>query len=128
MHHRSFAALARRGNVLFIAGAMFALGLLVGATVKPALTSRVASIESALAAPPHGASMAYARASSQRLDGQIAYPAEVDEGQMNPLISCTFRSLTRCRAPELRGQVSCYALGYPLPGTEEFGAFRAAGR
>ena len=59
---------------------------------------------------------------------QIAYPAEVDEGEMNPLISCTFRSLTRCRAPENRGQVSCYALRYPLPGTQEFGALRAAGR
>ena len=60
--------------------------------------------------------------------GQKPYPAEVDEGVMNPLISCTFRSLTRCRAPRRRGRASCYALRYPLPGTEEFGAFRAVGR
>ena len=59
---------------------------------------------------------------------QIAYPAEVDEGAMNPLISSTFRSLTRCRAPQNRGQASCYALGYPLPGAQEFGASSAAGR
>ena len=45
------------------------------------------------------------------------YPAEVDEGVMNPLISCTFRSLTRCRAPARRGRASCYALRYPLQGT-----------
>ncbi len=45
-----------------------------------------------------------------RLDGANCVPAGVDEGEMNPLISCTFRSLTRCRSPEIRGQVSCYAL------------------
>ena len=48
---------------------------------------------------------------------QKPYPAEVDESAMNPLISCTFRSLTRCRAPARRGRASCYALRYPLQGT-----------
>ena len=48
---------------------------------------------------------------------QIRQPSEVDEGAMNPLISCTFRSLTRCRAPKSRGRASCYALRYPLAGT-----------
>ncbi len=48
---------------------------------------------------------------------QKPYPAEVDESAMNPLISCTFRSLTRCRAPARWGRASCYALRYPLQGT-----------
>ncbi len=34
---------------------------------------------------------------------QSGQQAEVDEGAMNPLIHCVFRSLTRCRAPEIRG-------------------------
>ena len=45
--------------------------------------------------------------------------------QMNPLISGTFRSLTRCRVPDRRGRASCYALRYPLQGTNEIGAIRA---
>ena len=73
---------------------------------------------------------AFGRNQAQKQAGtaQKPYPAEVDEGVMNPLISCTFRSLTRCRAPIRRGRASCYALRYPLPGTQEFGAFRATGR
>ena len=73
---------------------------------------------------------AFGRNQAQKQAGtaQKPYPAEVDEGAINPLISCTFRSLTRCRAPIMRGQVSCYALRYPLPGTQEFGAFRATSR
>ena len=69
-----------------------------------------------------------AKAQKQGRTAQKPYSAEVDESAMNPLISCTFRSLTRCRAPTRRGRASCYALRYPLPGTHEFGAFRATGR
>ena len=68
------------------------------------------------------------KAQNQARKSQKPYQAEVDESTMNPLISCTFRSLTRCRAPRRRGRASCYALRYPLPGTREFGAIRAAGR
>ena len=59
---------------------------------------------------------------------QIRHTAEVDEAPMNPLISGTFRSLTRCRVPVRRGRASCYALRYPLHGIEKIGAIRAAGR
>ena len=57
---------------------------------------------------------------------QIRYQAEVDEGALNPLISSAFTSLARCQAPNRRRQVSCYALGYPLSGTRNFGASFAA--
>ncbi len=79
MHYRSFAALARRANVPIVAGgAMFILGLLAGATVRPSLTPQgAASIEPALAAAREGDSMPSAGTSSQRLDGRLAYPADV---------------------------------------------------
>ena len=35
---------------------------------------------------------------------EIKWPSEVDENAMNPLISCTFRSLTRCRPPKKAGE------------------------
>jgi len=83
-HHLSFAALAhtRRGNVLVVASAMFALGLVAGATVGPSLAPAVAPVM-APALPP---SLAAARGgelpqsavpSSQRLDPRLVYPADV---------------------------------------------------
>ncbi len=69
-----------------------------------------------------------AAASAKSREAQIPYQSEVDEAAINPLISSAFRSLTRCRAPERGGRVSCYALRYPLVGTKEFGASGAAGQ
>ena len=54
------------------------------------------------ACPPEAAHGLQARQKQART-AQKPYPTEVDEGVMNPLISCTFRSLTRCRAPIERG-------------------------
>jgi len=79
-HHLSFAALAhtRRGNVLVAAGAIFALGMVAGATVRPSLTAQVAApVERALAAARGGESPQSAVPSSQRLDPRLVYPADV---------------------------------------------------
>ncbi len=93
------------------------------ATAKPAA-------KSAAKPPPSGrrqADQGEARRQNQGRTAQIAEP-EVDETAMNPLISCTFRRLTRCRVPGRRGRVSCYVLSYPLAGKEQFSFLRAAGQ
>ena len=82
MPHLSFAAFAhkRHGSALVAAGIIFALGFVVGATVRPSLpVPRTTSIDTALAAaaarddepmPPVGAK-------SPRFDLQLGYAAEV---------------------------------------------------
>ena len=86
---------------------------------RPRRAGQGARPKAANAGKAQGARPAASRPRKSDKPGQAQklVPAEVDEGAMNPLISCTFRSLTRCRAPERRGRVSCYALRYPLPGT-----------
>jgi endonuclease YncB( thermonuclease family) len=75
-----FAAFARprRGNVLTVAGAMFAIGLAAGAVVRPSLTPPGAvTVEPALAAV---SSIEPAPADSplaHRLDPNIVYPIDV---------------------------------------------------
>ena len=79
-HHLSFAALAhtRRGNVLVVAGAMFALGLVAGATVRPSLTPQVtAPVEPALAAARGDELPQSAVPIPRRLDPRLVYPADV---------------------------------------------------
>jgi endonuclease YncB( thermonuclease family) len=80
-HHLSFAALAhaRRGGVLVAAGAMFALGLVAGVTVKPALTTHVATpVEPALAAAPGSEPPQFAVTTNSRvLQMGLVYPADV---------------------------------------------------
>jgi endonuclease YncB( thermonuclease family) len=68
--HLSLAGLSHphRGNVLALAGAMFALGIAAGATIRSPLTLRTA------AEPGHGSAVA---ASTARLDPQLSYPADV---------------------------------------------------
>ena len=76
-----FAALTvpRRGNVLFGAAALFALGLCIGALVRPQLAPRAAAaVEPALAATtPDGEPAATDTPIAHRLDPAIIYPAEV---------------------------------------------------
>jgi endonuclease YncB( thermonuclease family) len=76
MHHPSFAALAhtRHGNTPIVAGAMLALGLVVGAAVRPSLMMKPA-IELAHAATNEPAPSAAPM--SRRLDPSLVYPAEV---------------------------------------------------
>jgi endonuclease YncB( thermonuclease family) len=71
--HLSFAGLSHphRGNVLVLAGAMFALGLAAGATVRSPLTLHAAPSDD----PARGS--AIPAASSPRLDPQFSYPADV---------------------------------------------------
>jgi endonuclease YncB( thermonuclease family) len=74
MRHLSFSALAHThgGNTLMVAGAMLALGVLVGAAVRPALTPQAAApVELTRAAAPTVAPTAL------KLDPQHSYPAEV---------------------------------------------------
>ena len=76
-----FAALAvpRRGNVLFGAAALFALGLAIGALVRPSAAPRAAAaVEPALAATtPDSEPAATDTPIAHRLDPAIIYPAEV---------------------------------------------------
>jgi endonuclease YncB( thermonuclease family) len=79
-HHLSFSALAytRRGNVLIVAGAMFALGIAAGAAVRPSLTPQLtAPVEAALAAAPSNAPTPADMPIAHRLDPGLVYPAEV---------------------------------------------------
>jgi endonuclease YncB( thermonuclease family) len=74
MRHLSSAALAHphHGNTLMVAGAMLALGVFVGAAVRPALTPQAAApVELARAAAFPVAPTAL------KLDPQHSYPAEV---------------------------------------------------
>jgi endonuclease YncB( thermonuclease family) len=70
--HLSLAGLSHPhcGNVLALAGAMFALGLAGGATIRSPLTLRPAPV----AEPARGSAAA---ASTARLDPQLSYPADV---------------------------------------------------
>jgi endonuclease YncB( thermonuclease family) len=75
-----FAALARprRGNVLFVAGAIFALGFAAGAMVRPSLAPRGAMpVEAALAAVNASEPAPADTPLAHRLDPAIVYPAEV---------------------------------------------------
>jgi endonuclease YncB( thermonuclease family) len=74
MRHLSFSALAHThgGNTLMVAGAMLALGVLVGAAVRPAMAPQAAApVELARAAVSAVAPTAL------KLDPQHSYPAEV---------------------------------------------------
>jgi endonuclease YncB( thermonuclease family) len=73
MRHLSFSALAHThgGNTLMVAGAMLALGVLVGAAVRPALTPQAAApVELTRATSP-------VAPTALKLDPQHSYPAEV---------------------------------------------------
>lgn len=75
-HNASFAALAhaRRGGLLAVAAAMFVLGLVAGATIRPSLTPQAAaSVEPAPPAVRDGEPAPSAGPSAQRL----VYPADV---------------------------------------------------
>jgi len=68
--------IARRGGAYIVAAA-FALGLLIGATVRPALDPRFAApVEHALAAAEIGRPR-YDRPLGKRLDPALVYPADV---------------------------------------------------
>jgi endonuclease YncB( thermonuclease family) len=76
----SFAALAvpRRGNMLLAAAALLALGVAVGAVVRPALTPRAAaSAEPGPLSARDGEAAAPDMPIAHRLDPAIVYPAEV---------------------------------------------------
>jgi endonuclease YncB( thermonuclease family) len=78
--HRSFAALAqsRRGGVPIFAAVIFALGVMAGATIGPALTPRTAApVGAALAAAQGGQPAPSAAPMSRRLDPRLVYPADV---------------------------------------------------
>jgi endonuclease YncB( thermonuclease family) len=64
--------------VLIVAGAMFALGVVVGATIEPSSTSRLSSaIEPALAAAQDSALAPPDAPIAKRLDPSLVYPADV---------------------------------------------------
>jgi len=78
--HLSFGALAgsRRGTVAILAGAVFAFGLALGATVRLSLPPHVsAPIESAFAATASSAPVPSEIPIAHRLDPAIVYPADV---------------------------------------------------
>jgi endonuclease YncB( thermonuclease family) len=69
---------SRRGNVLAIAGAMFAVGLTAGAIVRPPLAPPVAvTVEPALAAVSSTEAATSDAALAHRLDPNIVYPIDV---------------------------------------------------
>jgi endonuclease YncB( thermonuclease family) len=78
----SFASFTqpRRGNALMAAAGLFALGLALGAMVRPSLTPHATPVEPALAALAPTQSVEPAVADppiAHRLDPNIVYPAEV---------------------------------------------------
>jgi endonuclease YncB( thermonuclease family) len=83
--HVPFSALAqpRRGNVLAVAGAMFAIGLVAGAMVRPPLTPQLftqhgaAPVEPAFAAVSGSEPAASDTPLAHRLDPNIVYPIDV---------------------------------------------------
>jgi endonuclease YncB( thermonuclease family) len=80
MRHPSFSTLgnSRRGNVLAVAAAIFALGVFAGATIKPSLTPQAAApIQPALAALPSSEPPPSEAPIAKRLDPNIVYPIDV---------------------------------------------------
>jgi endonuclease YncB( thermonuclease family) len=78
MPHLSFATLAhtRHGNTLMVAGAMLALGVVAGATMRSSLMPKAtAPVELAHAATNEPAPSATPM--TRRLDPSLVYPAEV---------------------------------------------------
>jgi len=74
----AFSAHGRRSNVLFVAGATFMFGVLMGATVGPVLTHRAtAPVEPALAAARDSGPVTSDTPLARRLDPLLVYPAEV---------------------------------------------------
>jgi endonuclease YncB( thermonuclease family) len=79
-HHLSFTALSRgsRGGLPLVAGAMFALGVVTGAAVRPSLLHPTAApVETVLTATPADLPAPAAAPASLHLDPRLAYPAEV---------------------------------------------------
>ena len=79
-HNLSFATFSHRrhANLLVVAGATFALGLVVGAMLRPSLTPRVAApIGLARADAPSREPPRSVGTTAQRLDPNLAYPAQV---------------------------------------------------
>jgi endonuclease YncB( thermonuclease family) len=76
-YSRSFTALAdtRGGGVLFAAGTIFALGLVTGLTIRPSPAPAIAPPTRSPATAAHDA--ASTAPIAQRLDGGLAYPADV---------------------------------------------------
>ena len=66
----------RRGNALLLSSAIFALGLLIGATARPS-PRVVAPVDTAFAAVRHNPSTPAEIPIAYRLDPALAYPAEV---------------------------------------------------
>ena len=80
MRHPSLAAFAHphRGNAWMIAVATFALGSVVGAALKPAVTLPAAApVKPAVVAAPAGDAAPPAAPLARRLDPGLIYPAEV---------------------------------------------------
>jgi endonuclease YncB( thermonuclease family) len=80
MRHPSFSVLANshRGNVTVAAAAIFALGVMAGAAVKPALVSHTAlPVGPAVAAAATNAPAGPALPLAHRLDPGLIYPADV---------------------------------------------------
>jgi endonuclease YncB( thermonuclease family) len=74
-HYPSFAARPRQHSVIVVAAAMFALGLLAGATIWSALAPHIAvPVEPAFVAAPAGMPAA---TNSRAWQTGLAYPAEV---------------------------------------------------
>jgi len=75
--HPSFSVFAQsqRGGVVVLAGAMFALGVAAGATIRPALLDRMAA--AAAAAQSGATAPATETTLAHRLDPHLAYPADV---------------------------------------------------
>ncbi len=80
MPHLSFAGFAhkRHGGALVTAGVIFALGVALGALMRPSLPPQSAtSFDTARAAVSDGEPPAPVGTKSRRFDVQLAYPAEV---------------------------------------------------
>ena len=77
---RSFATLAdsRQGGLVILAFAMFALGVVAGATIRPSPAPAVASPAAPPSTAERGGELAQSSAPiSQRLDPRLTYPADV---------------------------------------------------
>jgi len=77
---RSFATLAdsRQGGLVILAFAIFALGVVAGATIRPSPAPAVASPAAPPSTAERGGELAQSSAPiSQRLDPRLTYPADV---------------------------------------------------